>query len=153
MDFDIKRVFIFIGSALIILLAVYQIFDNAKEKDDEKMEGESDKVVFEIEKSDDLDLALYYEGEHNYYLYGLKEVMVTYQNEKKSLKEYLNTGESIEELVDGFVIAKANDGGSILYKGDVVNVLVCHRSLDNNTYNEDIYVGAYDMEYEEGFCE
>ena len=153
MDFDIKRVFIFIGSALIILLAVYQIFDNAKEKDDEKTEGESDKVVFEIEKSDDLDLALYYEGEHNYYLYGLKEVMVTYQNEKKSLKEYLNTGESIEELVDGFVIAKANDGGSILYKGDVVNVLVCHRSLDNNTYNEDIYVGAYDMEYEEGFCE
>lgn len=153
MDFDIKRVFIFIGSALIILLAVYQIFCNAKEKDDEKTEGESDKVVFEIEKSDDLDLALYYEGEHNYYLYGLKEVMVTYQNEKKSLKEYLNTGESIEELVDGFVIAKANDGGSILYKGDVVNVLVCHRALDNNTYNEDIYVGAYDMEYEEGFCE
>ncbi len=153
MDFDIKRVFIFIGSALIIFLAVYQIFGNVKEKDDEKMEGESDKVVFEIEKSDDLDLALYYEGEHNYYLYGLKEVMVTYQNEKKSLKEYLNTGESIEELVDGFVIAKANDGGSILYKGDVVNVLVCHRSLDNNTYNEDIYVGAYDMEYEEGFCE
>ena len=128
-------------------------YKETKEKDDEKMEGESDKVVFEIEKSDDLDLALYYEGEHNYYLYGLKEVMVTYQNEKKSLKEYLNTGESIEELVDGFVIAKANDGGSILYKGDVVNVLVCHRSLDNNTYNEDIYVGAYDMEYEEGFCE
>ena len=92
------------------------------------MEEES-SVLFEPVLSDTLETVLYYEDDKKYYLYGLEEVMITYQDETKSLKEFLNDGVNIEDLVSQLDHYSVYDGGSNLYRGgkdDGVSILVCH---------------------------
>lgn len=154
MDFDLKRVIIFVLAAFIALLAVYKIFDKQNIRDHDKEEESS--VLFEPVLSDTLETVLYYEDDKKYYLYGLEEVMITYQDETKSLKEFLNDGVSIEDLVSQLDHYSVYDGGSNLYrdgKDDGVSILVCHRLISSGGYNEDVYIGNSDMGYEEGFCE
>ena len=83
--------------------------------------------------------------------------MVTYQEETKSLKEFLQDGELIENLVGQMNRYAVYDGGSNLYRDEReeegISILVCHRSIDSGGYNEDVYIGDSLMGYEEGFCE
>ena len=154
MEFDLKRVLIVVGAALLILLAAYQTFmrqdlDNSKDQ-------EESNILFEPVLSDTSEAVLYYEGDRNYYLYGLDEVMVTYQEETKSLKDFLVDGVDVEDFVSQMNRYAVYDGGSNLYRDEdqnEVSILVCHRSTSSGGYNEDVYIGNYLMGYEEGFCE
>ena len=143
MKFDLKKVIIFVGAALLAFLALYQIFRDSYH----------DETVFEVVENDILKPVLYYEGDRSYYLYGLEEVTVTYEGGTKELEEFLRDGVSIEDLVRHMEENASYDGGTVLYHDDKISVLVCHRIIPGGGYNEDVYIGNSDMGYEEGFCE
>ena len=151
MKFDIKNILIFVMVALLAFLAIYKIFSREETTINENKVN--DEAVFEVTLSDEVDAKLYYESNRKYYLYGLDEVMVTYKNETKALKDFLNDGLSIEDLISHMDNYRAYDGGTNLYRDDEITFLVCHRSIPSGGYNEDIYIGNIDMRYEEGFCE
>mgnify|MGYP001865988449 FL=1 len=148
MEFDLKRVLIGICAVLMIAFLVYQIYNKQDISNQEEK-----TVLYEPVLSDTLESVLYYENDRKYYLYGLEEVMVTYQDETKQLKEFLSDGVSIEDLTFQMEHNSAYDGGSTLYRNDDVSILVCHRIIPSGGYNEDVYIGNSDMGYEEGFCE
>lgn len=140
MKFEFKNVAIFVCAALLIFVALYKIFDD------------QERALFKIKESDTLKTTLYYQDQNNYYLYGLDEVEVTYQDEKKSLKEFLEDGVSIDTLVQGRKYDKLNDSGSKLYYVGDANILVCHKSNEDLAYG-DVYIGNQDIKNEEGFCQ
>lgn len=148
MDFDLKRVLIGVCAVLMIAFLVYQIYNKQDISNQEEK-----AVLYEPVLSDTLESVLYYENDRKYYLYGLEEVMVTYQDETKQLKEFLSDGVSIEDLTFQMEHNSAYDGGSTLYRNDDVSILVCHRIIPSGGYNEDVYIGNIDMGYEKGFCE
>lgn len=148
MEFDLKRVLIGVCAVLMIAFLVYQIYNKQDISNQEEK-----AVLYEPVLSDTLESVLYYENDRKYYLYGLEEVMVTYQDETKQLKEFLSDGVSIEDLPFQMEHNSAYDGGSTLYRNDDVSILVCHRIIPSGGYNEDVYIGNIDMGYEKGFCE
>lgn len=148
MEFDLKRVLIGVCAVLMIAFLVYQIYNKQDISNQEEK-----AVLYEPVLSDTLESVLYYENDRKYYLYGLEEVMVTYQDETKQLKEFLSDGVSIEDLTFQMEHNSAYDGGSTLYRNDDVSILVCHRIIPSGGYNEDVYIGNIDMGYEKGFCE
>ena len=148
MEFDLKRVLIGVCAVLMIAFLVYQIYNKQDISNQEEK-----TVLYEPVLSDTLESVLYYENDRKYYLYGLEEVMVTYQDETKQLKEFLSDGVSIEDLTFQMKHNSAYDGGSTLYRNDDVSILVCHRIIPSGGYNEDVYIGNIDMGYEKGFCE
>ena len=110
-----------------------------------------ERALFKIKESDTLETTLYYQDQTNYYLYGLDEVEVTYQNEKKSLKEFLEDGTTIDTLVqDGKNEELSDSIGTLYYVGEA-NILVCHKN-NENSINNNVYIGNKDMKYEEEFC-
>ena len=90
MEFDLKRVLIGVCAVLMIAFLVYQIYNKQDISNQEEK-----AVLYEPVLSDTLESVLYYENDRKYYLYGLEEVMVTYQDETKQLKEFLSDGVSI----------------------------------------------------------
>ena len=148
MEFDLKRDLIGVCAVLMIAFLVYQIYNKQDISNQEEK-----TVLYEPVLSDTLESVLYYENDRKYYLYGLEEVMVTYQDETKQLKEFLSDGVSIEDLTFQMEHNSAYDGGSTLYRNDDVSILVCHRIIPSGGYNEDVYIGNIDMGYEKGFCE
>lgn len=143
MKFDFKRIAICVLGAIIIVFALYQIFKGSYH----------DAAKFEVVLSESLEPVMYYEGDRNYYLYGLERVTVTYMDDTKELKEFLKDGVAIEDLVFHMESNASYDGGSVLYHDENIAVLVCHRSIPSDGYNEDVYIGNSNMGYEEGFCE
>lgn len=139
MKFEFKNVVIFVCAALLITVALYKIFDD------------QERALFKIKESDTLETTLYYQDQTNYYLYGLDEVEVTYQNEKKSLKEFLEDGTTIDTLVQDRKYEELSDSGSTLYYVGEANILVCHKN-NENSINNNVYIGNKDMKYEEEFC-
>ena len=79
MKFDFKRIAICVLGAIIIVFALYQIFKGSYH----------DAAKFEVVLSESLEPVMYYEGDRNYYLYGLEKVTVTYMDDTKELKEFL----------------------------------------------------------------
>ncbi|MDD2409161.1 MAG: hypothetical protein PHD03_00350 [Bacilli bacterium] len=62
----------------------------------------------------------------------------------------MNTN-AIDDIITEFTDNNTNsydDGGTILYKGDVFNLLKC-KTLDGN---RDIYIGTKNMRYGKEFC-
>ena len=145
MEFDIKKVFIFGGSVLIILFAVYGVFHSWQNTHD------NDLILFQVSENDLLEPVLYYEEDRSYYLYGLEEVIVTYNGTTKDLKDFLEEGVSIEDVVRHMESQVVDDEGSLLYQSDKVNILTCKKDIDNRV-NTDVYIGNSSMGYEDGFC-
>lgn len=139
MKFEFKNVVIFVCAALLIMVALYKIFDD------------QERALFKIKESDTLETTLYYQDQTNYYLYGLDEVEVTYQNEKKSLKEFLEDGTTIDTLVQDRKNEELSDSIGTLYYVGEANILVCHKN-NENSINNNVYIGNKDMKYEEEFC-
>lgn len=108
-------------------------------------------VTYEIIENNTKEINLYLSKERNYYLYSLDEVKVTYQNETKPLKDWLNEL-SLETLLEGFKKENNKDGGTILYTSNNINILVCHKLLEEGKYNNDVYIGNKNMVYKEEFC-
>lgn len=138
LEMDAKRIVIFVGAALVILLVVVQIFRESG-------------YDFTITKTDNKTITLYLGNDDNYYLYGIDSVSVNYKEEDKSLKELINEGVSLEELTRGFKKKDYEESNSTFYQGRDVNILVCHRNNGNNS-SDDVYIGSSSMEYNSEFC-
>ena len=99
------------------------------------------------------DLKLYYDSdERKIYVYGLDDVSINIDGESIKLKDYLDNN-SVEKFVEiirdkGRGKEAYSDGGSILYRYDKYNVLVC-KTLDGV---EDVYIGNRKMSYRSDFC-
>ena len=138
LEMDAKRIVIFIGAALVILLVAVQIF----------RESGYDYTITETDKEG---ITLYLGNDNNYYLYGIESVSVKYKEEDKSLKELINEGVCLEELTRGFKKKDYKDNNSRFYQGKDVNIIVCHRNNGNNT-SDDVYIGSTSMEYSNELC-
>lgn len=138
LEMDAKRIIIFVGAALVILLVAVQIFRESG-------------YDYTITKTDKEGITLYLGNDNNYYLYGIESVSVKYKEEDKSLKELINEGVSLEELTRGFKKKDYKDNNSRFYQGKDVNIIVCHRNNGNNT-SDDVYIGSTSMEYSNEFC-
>ena len=112
---------------------------------------DNDLILFQVSENNLLEPVLYYEEDRSYYLYGLEEVVVTYNGTTKDLKDFLEEGVSIEDVVRHMESQVVNDEGSILYQSDKVNILTCKKDIGNRV-NTDVYIGNSSMGYEDGFC-
>ena len=138
LEMDAKRIVILVGTALIILLVLVQIFRESG-------------YDFTITETDNKGITLYLGNDDNYYLYGIDSVSVKYEEEDKSLKELISEGVSLEELTRGFKKKDYEESNSTLYQGKDVNIIVCHRNNGDNT-SDDVYIGSTSMEYSNEFC-
>ena len=95
---------------------------------------------------------LYYSTRgQDFYTYCLDEVYVRENGNRDRLDDYLYINGNIDDLITSFDIESEYwDGGSILYKNKDMGmaILMCHTVDKNN----DVYIGPYDMKYEETFC-
>ena len=67
------------------------------------------------------------------------------------MKEFLEDGTTIDTLVqDGKNEELSDSIGTLYYVGEA-NILVCHKN-NENSINNNVYIGNKDMKYEEEFC-
>lgn len=132
-----SKEFLFVGIVFLVMsiscLIIYEI--------------SYEKGVLETKKSDDECFAkLYYEGDGvNIYSYCLESIKFN----GKELNELLNKGMKIEEVIG--TLHKEDsyyDGGSQMYRGREISILKCNTLAGN----KDVYIGNYDMKYEDNFC-
>ena len=127
---------------LIIILIIIVCFTKQPSHVIENIEVVSNKSLYES-------LELYSKtNESKIYLYGLKEVAFLLNNEKVTLKEYLNKNK-IDDFMNMFELKDTlNDGGTNIYRNDDLTIIKCN-TLDGN---KDIFIGNKDMNYRENFC-
>lgn len=89
---------------------------------------------------------IYYEKNgRRIYTYSVTNIKLN----NKELNSYDNAFERIETLKKKLRQDEIyKDGGSIMYKGKKISILMCH-TLDDNY---DIYIGPETMSYENHFC-
>ena len=74
---------------------------------------------------------------------------ITYKDNKLSSDNYSNIYDEVKNINDKDAL---EDGGTILYKGKEMNILICEQMLDFAVTNKDIYIGDSNMKYKENFC-
>lgn len=83
------------------------------------------------------------------YTYCIENSKIKIGNEELELKNYIEDNENaIDEIINKLKIEHAlNDGGTIIYKGDIT--LIKCNTLEGN---KDIYIGNKDMVMKQNFC-
>ena len=86
----------------------------------------------------------------NIYTYCINDVILTVNNKKFGLKEYINSKEKpIEKITEILYVDDViYDGGTKIFKGNNITLIRCN-TLDGN---KDIYIGDSNMKYKENFC-
>lgn len=119
----------------------------------------SDVVEIELSKKDncDNDITEYYtRGNQKIYFVCLNEIMIPKEN--CSLSYYLNQvdkdfEEKLADLKSSLKEVEVyKDGGTKIYKNDTTTIIVCHAMQENDKYNEDIYIGDENLEFQQDFC-
>lgn len=140
------NVWVLVGVAVLMLVAGFTINEMTN-----KLFSEHERV--EIKKSEVCDGAkLYYEGNgFDIYTYCLDSVKIAGDGDKTELKDLFKTDLTLDNIYE--TLQKKDvykDGGSIMFEDaeNGIAVLKCN-TLEGN---EDIYIGAKGMTYEEAFC-
>lgn len=122
------------------------------------------KSVFNIEKADDCSdkITEYYQSNNKkIYFVCLKEIRIEnkVQNENNTLSYILNKADqdfdnTFGKLIQAFFKESETfkDDSAKIYKNDNATVIVCHKMIESEDINEDIYIGDENLEYKEEFC-
>lgn len=98
----------------------------------------------------------------NIYTYCLDSIIIDMGNEKIELKDYIErNSNALEEIINTLTMVEIyKDGGTTIYRDrqtsnftkNGLTVIKCNKILTDNSVNRDIYFGAVDMGFIEGFC-
>lgn len=147
-----------------ILTTISGCATKSKEETAIDIDVNTGKSEFNIEKTDDCSnkITEYYQNNNKkIYFVCLNEVRIENksQNENNTLSYTLNKADqdfdsTFGKLVQAFFKENEQfkDGGTKIYKNDHATIIVCHKMLDTNGFNEDIYIGDENLEYKEDFC-
>lgn len=140
-----------IGSVLVLIILSFTcmfIYDKFKNQDD------SNQIKLIVESGNNK-LSLYYtdKNHHNYYLYGLRKIIVDYKDHALELDKALEAKQiTIDEVIN--LIGNSNkesyeDGGSVKISNQDLSLIQCHTTDGNRDY----YFGPSNMVKKEGFCQ
>lgn len=89
---------------------------------------------------------IYYTGKNrNVYLYGIN----SFKYNDKELNTYKDIFTTLNKVVKSYEKTTSyDDGGSVMYKSDNYNILMCNTISGN----KDAYIGSKNMIYEDHFC-
>ena len=147
----LKILFLVLGMALLCLLITgcgKENNDSFLENNDLQTEEITRYVIMEGEDGD----------KYKIYYYGINNAIIIVGENSYDFEQTILTGTlTLDEILNDMELyATLNDGGTKIYKGmkngsyltDGYSLIRCN-TIDGN---RDIYIGKYDMEYEDFFC-
>lgn len=141
---------------LCILLLIGGCATKSKDKNEEVP---NNALEIEILKKDNCDnnVTEYYTHENQkIYFVCLSEIMIPKEN--CTLSYYFNqVNKRFEDVLTDLKSSLKEaeiykDGGTKIYKNDTTTIIACHALLENEKYNEDIYIGDENLEFQQDFC-
>ena len=143
---------------LVLILAILLLAGCTTKNEEKKEEKEKVETTIKynknissnkIEKCDYKPELLFEKDGIKIYSYCINDI--TYNKNKLSKDNFNEFIIEVKSIEDSKKVS-FDDGGTVLYKGEEMNVLVCNSLLDFALTNQDVYIGDNNMTFKGNFC-
>lgn len=152
-----KRRYLLIIFLLLILLVGCTPKEEEKKKEEKENNNKetkevikyTDKITASKTECDYKPKLLFEFDNRKVYSYCIDSIKINDKDlNDKNIEDFISELENI----DSYNKHPMYDGGTTMYNGTSMNVLVCKKLVDFGLTNQDIYIGSSDMNYKANFC-